>query len=31
VLGAVGDARATYTEYMPDFVAKGWGFVSWQL
>src|SRR5918992_304423 len=24
VLGAVGDARASYTNYMPDFVATGW-------
>jgi hypothetical protein len=31
VLGAVGDAKASYTEYMPDFVATGWGFVSWKL
>jgi 2,3-dihydroxyphenylpropionate 1,2-dioxygenase len=31
VLGAVGDARASYTNYMPDFVATGWGFVSWKL
>ena len=31
VLGAVGDAKATYTAYMPDFVATGWGFVSWRL
>lgn len=31
VLGAIGDAKATYTAYMPDFVATGWGFVSWQL
>lgn len=30
VLGAVGEAAATYTGYMPDFVATGWGFVSWQ-
>jgi aromatic ring-opening dioxygenase catalytic subunit (LigB family) len=30
VIGAVGDARATYTAYMPDFVATGWGFVSWK-
>jgi 2,3-dihydroxyphenylpropionate 1,2-dioxygenase len=29
VVGAVGDAKATYTAYMPDFVATGWGFVSW--
>ena len=31
VLGAVGDAKASYTAYMPDFVATGWGFVSWNL
>ncbi len=31
VLGAVGDAGATYTAYMPDFVATGWGFASWKL
>lgn len=31
VVGAVGDAKATYTAYMPDLVATGWGFVSWQL
>jgi 2,3-dihydroxyphenylpropionate 1,2-dioxygenase len=32
VIGAIGDdARATYTAYMPDFVATGWGFVSWKL
>jgi aromatic ring-opening dioxygenase LigB subunit len=31
VLGAVGDAQATFTAYMPDFVATGWGFVSWRL
>lgn len=30
VIGAVSDARATYTAYMPDFVATGWGFVSWK-
>jgi aromatic ring-opening dioxygenase catalytic subunit (LigB family) len=30
VVGAVGDAKATYTAYMPDFVATGWGFVSWK-
>ena len=30
-LGAVGDAQATYTTYMPDFVATGWGFASWKL
>jgi len=31
VIGAVGNAKATYTSYMPDFVATGWGFVSWRL
>jgi len=31
VLGSVGDARASYTSYMPDLVATGWGFVSWKL
>lgn len=31
VVGAIGDAKATYTAYMPDFVATGWGFVSWKL
>src|SRR5215510_1417882 len=31
VLGAIGDAKASYTAYMPDFVATGWGFVSWKL
>ena len=31
VVGAVGDAKATYTSYMPDYVATGWGFVSWKL
>jgi 2,3-dihydroxyphenylpropionate 1,2-dioxygenase len=31
VLGAVGDAKASYTAYMPDFVATGWGFASWKL
>lgn len=30
VLGAVGDKRASYTGYMPDLVATGWGFVSWK-
>ena len=29
VIGAVGEAKASYTSYMPDFVATGWGFVSW--
>jgi aromatic ring-opening dioxygenase catalytic subunit (LigB family) len=31
VLGAIGDAKASYTTYLPDFVATGWGFVSWRL
>lgn len=31
VVGAVGDARASSTFYMPDQVATGWGFVSWKL
>ena len=31
VVGTVGNARASYTSYMPDFVATGWGFVSWKL
>jgi hypothetical protein len=31
VVGTVGDARASYTSYMPDLVATGWGFVSWKL
>ena len=31
VIGTVGDARASYTSYMPDLVATGWGFVSWRL
>lgn len=31
VVGTVGDAKAAYTAYMPDFVATGWGFVSWKL
>lgn len=31
VIGAVGEAKASYTAYMPDFVATGWGFVSWKL
>ena len=30
VMGAVGNAQAAYTSYMPDFVATGWGFVSWK-
>jgi 2,3-dihydroxyphenylpropionate 1,2-dioxygenase len=31
VIGAIGDAKAAYNAYMPDFVATGWGFVSWKL
>lgn len=31
VMGAVGDAKAAATFYMPDHVATGWGFVSWKL
>jgi 2,3-dihydroxyphenylpropionate 1,2-dioxygenase len=31
VIGTVSDARASYTSYMPDLVATGWGFVSWRL
>ena len=31
VLGAVGETRASYTAYMPDFVATGWGFASWRI
>lgn len=31
VVGTVGDAKAAYTAYMPDYVATGWGFVSWKL
>ena len=30
-LGTVGDAKASATFYMPDSVATGWGFVSWQV
>jgi 2,3-dihydroxyphenylpropionate 1,2-dioxygenase len=30
VVGTIGDAKAAYTSYMPDFVATGWGFVSWK-
>jgi aromatic ring-opening dioxygenase catalytic subunit (LigB family) len=30
-IGAINDAKATYTAYMPDLVATGWGFVSWKL
>jgi 2,3-dihydroxyphenylpropionate 1,2-dioxygenase len=31
VLGTVGDIKASSTAYMPDQVATGWGFVSWNL
>ncbi|MGE5818324.1 MAG: hypothetical protein ACM37Z_09895 [Deltaproteobacteria bacterium] len=31
VLGAIGDAKASYTSYMPDYVATGWGFASWKV
>ena len=31
VLGAVGDAKAEATFYMPDHVATGWGFANWKL
>ena len=31
VLGTIGDAKAASTSYMPDLVATGWGFVSWQI
>jgi 2,3-dihydroxyphenylpropionate 1,2-dioxygenase len=31
VLGAIGDAKASYMSYMPDYVATGWGFASWKL
>jgi len=31
VLGAVGDAKAQATYYMPDQVATGWGFAHWTL
>lgn len=31
VVGAIGDAKASQTFYMPDHVATGWGFVSWKL
>ena len=31
VLGAVGEARAAATFYIPDQVATGWGFASWIL
>jgi aromatic ring-opening dioxygenase catalytic subunit (LigB family) len=30
VVGAVGDLPASYTSYMPDSVATGWGFASWK-
>ncbi|MBI4522814.1 MAG: hypothetical protein HY695_03260 [Deltaproteobacteria bacterium] len=30
-VGAVGDAKASATFYIPDHVATGWGFVSWNL
>jgi aromatic ring-opening dioxygenase catalytic subunit (LigB family) len=31
VLGAIGNAKAAATFYMPDHVATGWGFVSWKI
>ncbi|HEX9880001.1 MAG TPA: hypothetical protein VGB25_07395 [Candidatus Binatia bacterium] len=31
LLGAVGEAKAAETFYMPDHVATGWGFASWKL
>ena len=31
VLGTIGEAKASSTFYMPDFVATGWGFVSWRI
>jgi aromatic ring-opening dioxygenase catalytic subunit (LigB family) len=31
VLGAVGEAKAAATFYVPDHVATGWGFASWRL
>jgi 2,3-dihydroxyphenylpropionate 1,2-dioxygenase len=31
VLGAIGDAKAASTSYMPDLVATGWGFVNWKI
>ncbi len=31
VVGAVGEARASATFYMPDHVATGWGFATWKL
>jgi aromatic ring-opening dioxygenase catalytic subunit (LigB family) len=30
-IGAINNAKASYTAYMPDLVATGWGFVSWKL
>jgi len=30
-LGSVGDAAATKTFYMPDHVATGWGFATWNI
>lgn len=30
-VGAVSDAPASETFYMPDHVATGWGFASWRL
>ena len=30
-IGTVGDAKAKETFYMPDHVATGWGFVSWDI
>jgi 2,3-dihydroxyphenylpropionate 1,2-dioxygenase len=30
-IGAIGDAKASATFYMPDYVATGWGFVSWKI
>ena len=30
-VGAVGDAPASDTFYMPDHVATGWGFVTWKI
>jgi aromatic ring-opening dioxygenase LigB subunit len=31
LLGAVGEAKAASTFYVPDQVATGWGFASWKL
>lgn len=31
VAGSVGNAKSSSSFYMPDYVATGWGFVSWQL